>query len=125
MMARGGEALNGFVDKGCTIRGELEFNNYFRVDGRIEGTVKSKAELVVGEGGVVEGELEVARCVIGGEVRGTISAAEQVLLHATAKVWAKINTPALVMEDGAFLEGSVSMEPKSVKKTTTKADITS
>jgi cytoskeletal protein CcmA (bactofilin family) len=124
-MARGGDALNGFVDSGCTIRGELEFKTYFRVDGRIEGKVRSQAELVVGEGGVVEGELEVARCVIGGEVRGTIRCTEQVTLHATAKVWADIQTPALVMEDGAFLEGAVTMETKGVKKTTTKADVAS
>ena len=120
-MARTGESLNGFVDSGCTIRGELEFKTYFRVDGRIEGTVRSKAELVVGESGTVEGEIEVARCVIGGEVRGTIRASEQVMLHTTAKVWADIQTPALVMEDGAFLEGSVSMEAKTVKKNTIKA----
>lgn len=124
-MARGGDALNGFVDSGCTIRGELEFKTYFRVDGRIEGKVRSQAELVVGEGGVVEGELEVARCVIGGEVRGTIRATEQVMLHATAKVWADIQTPALVMEDGAFLEGAVTMDSKGVKKNTTKADVAS
>lgn len=120
-MARSGETLNGFVDAGCSIRGELEFTTYFRVDGRIEGKVRSQAELVVGEGGVVEGELEVARCVIGGEVRGTIRAGEQVTLHATAKVWADIQTPSLVMEDGAFLEGSVSMDSQGVKKNTTKA----
>jgi len=124
-MARGAESLNGFVDSGCTIRGELEFSSYFRVDGRVEGTVRSRSELVVGEGGVVEGEVEVARCVVGGEVRGTIRAAEQVLLHAGAKVWADIHTPALVMEDGAFLEGSVTMDSQEVKKNTNKADITS
>lgn len=124
-MARGGDTLNGFVDSGCTIRGELEFKTYFRVDGRIEGKVRSQAELVVGESGVIEGELEVARCVIGGEVRGTIRSTEQVMLHATAKVWADIQTPALVMEDGAFLEGSVTMESKGVKKTTTKVDVAS
>lgn len=124
-MARGGDALNGFVDSGCTIRGELEFKTYFRVDGRIEGKVRSQAELVIGEGGVVEGELEVARCVIGGEVRGTIRSSEQVMLHATAKVWADIQTPALVMEDGAFLEGAVTMDAKGVKKNTTKADVAS
>jgi cytoskeletal protein CcmA (bactofilin family) len=124
-MARGGDTLNGFVDSGCTIRGELEFKTYFRVDGRIEGKVRSQAELVVGEGGVVEGELEVARCVIGGEVRGTIRSTEQVMLHATAKVWADIQTPALVMEDGAFLEGAVTMDSKGVKKNTTKADVAS
>ena len=120
-MARGGEVLNGFVDAGCSIRGELEFKTYFRVDGRIEGTIRSEAELVVGDGGVVEGEMEVARCVIGGEVRGTIRASERGTLHTTARVWAEIQTPALVMEDGAFLEGSVSMDSKGVKKNTTKA----
>jgi cytoskeletal protein CcmA (bactofilin family) len=120
-----GESLNGFVDSGCTIRGELEFSSYFRVDGRVEGSVRSRSELVVGDGGVVEGEVEVARCVIGGEVRGTIRATEQVLLHAGAKVWADIHTPALVMEDGAFLEGSVSMDAQDVKKTTNKAPSTS
>jgi cytoskeletal protein CcmA (bactofilin family) len=124
-MARGAESLNGFVDSGCTIRGELEFSSYFRVDGRVEGTVKSRSELVVGDGGVVEGEVEVARCIVGGEVRGTIRASEQVLLHQSAKVWANIHTPALVMEDGAFLEGSVSMDSQDVKKNTNKAPSTS
>ena len=108
-MARGTE-LNGFVDGGCTVRGELEFSHSFRVDGRIEGTVNSKAELIVGEPGVVEGEIAVARCLVGGTVRGHIRATETVVLHATAKVWADIRTPALVMEEGAFLEGTVNME---------------
>lgn len=119
-MARAGEALNGFVDSGCTIRGELEFASAFRVDGRVEGTVRSKAELLVGEGGSVEGEIEVARCLVGGEVRGTIRASEKVLLHASAKVWADIHTPALVMEDGAFLEGGVSMDSKGPDKAPAK-----
>jgi cytoskeletal protein CcmA (bactofilin family) len=110
MMARGTEALNGFVDTGCTIRGELEFANSFRLDGRVEGTVRSSSELVVGKEGVVEGEIDVARCLVGGQVRGTIRASEQVVLHATARVWADIHATTLVMEDGAFLEGKVNME---------------
>lgn len=109
-MARNHDALNGFVDAGCTIRGELEFANSFRLDGKVEGTIRSKSELLVGEGGVVDGEVEVARCLVGGEVRGVLRASEQVVLHATARVWADIHTPALVMEDGALLEGKVTME---------------
>ena len=109
-MARNHDALNGFVDAGCTIRGELEFANSFRLDGKVEGTIRSKSELLVGEGGVIDGEVEVARCLVGGEVRGVLRASEQVVLHATARVWADIHTPALVMEDGALLEGKVTME---------------
>jgi cytoskeletal protein CcmA (bactofilin family) len=119
-MARGSETLNGFVDTGCTIRGELEFANSFRLDGRVEGTVRSRSELVVGKDGVVEGEIDVARCLVGGEVRGTIRASEQVVLHATARVWADVYATALVMEDGAFLEGKVNME--SAAKATRQND---
>ncbi len=117
-MARNSDALNGFLDPGCTVRGDLEFESSFRLDGKVEGVVRSAAELLIGESGVVEGEIEVARCVIGGTVRGTIRATASVQLLATAKVWADVHAPALVMEEGAFLEGQVAME-KSPSKTTT------
>ena len=118
------DALNGFVDAGCTIRGELEFSNAFRLDGRVEGTVRSRSELVVGDSGVVDGEVLVARCLVGGEIRGTVRATEQVVLHAGSRVWADIHTPSLVMEDGAFLEGGVSMESpaENEKKSTNQSD---
>jgi len=113
MMVRGAETLNGFVDSGCTLKGELEFSNSFRVDGRVEGTIRSKSELVIGEDGTVEGEIDVARCLVGGKVRGTVMASEKVVLHASAKVWGEIHAPAIVMEDGAFLEGKVDMDAGS------------
>lgn len=116
-MARAADALNGFVDAGCTIRGELEFASSFRLDGRVEGTIRSKSELVVGDGGVVDGEVEVARCLVGGEVRGVLRASDQVVLNSTARVWADIHTPTLVMEEGAFLEGKVTMEGGKAKGT--------
>ena len=50
------------------------------------------------------------------EAGGTLRATDQVLLHASAKVWADVFTPALVVEEGAFLEGKVSMEANEKKK---------
>jgi len=109
-MVRGAETLNGFVDSGCSLKGELEFSNSFRIDGLVEGIIRSRAELVIGEDGKVEGEIDVARCLIGGQVRGTVKASEKIVLHASAKVWGEIHAPAVVMEDGAFLEGKVEMD---------------
>ena len=109
-MVRAAETLNGFIDSGCTLKGELEFTNSFRVDGLVEGTIRSRSELVIGEDGTVEGEIDVARCLVGGKVRGTIKASEKVVLHASAKIWGEIHAPAVVMEDGAFLEGKVDMD---------------
>jgi cytoskeletal protein CcmA (bactofilin family) len=106
---RATETLNGFVDSGCTIKGELEFSNSFRVDGRVEGTIRSRSELVIGEDGIVNGEIDVARCLIGGRVDGVVKASEKVILHASAKVNGEVHAPAVVMEEGAFLEGKVDM----------------
>ncbi len=73
------------------------------------GRIRSRAELMIGEDGQVEGEIDVARCLVGGQVKGTIKASEKVVLHASAKIWGEIQAPAVVMEDGAFLEGKVDM----------------
>lgn len=117
---RATETLNGFVDSGCTIKGELEFSNSFRVDGRVEGTIRSRSELVIGEDGIVEGEIDVARCLIGGRVDGIIKASEKVILHASAKVNGEVHAPAVVMEEGAFLEGKVDMAAGKTPAATAK-----
>ena len=73
--------------------------------------------MMIGEDGSVEGEIDVARCLVGGQVRGTVKASEKVVLHASAKVWGEIQAPAVVMEDGAFLEGKVDMTAGAKKGT--------
>ena len=39
--------LNGFLDQGCTIRGEVDFADLLRVHGHVIGSVRSAAELLV------------------------------------------------------------------------------
>ena len=41
--------LNGFLDRGSLFKGELEFEDTMRIDGRFNGKIVSKNELIVGE----------------------------------------------------------------------------
>jgi cytoskeletal protein CcmA (bactofilin family) len=101
--------LNGFVDAGTVFRGELQFETTFRVEGKVEGTIVSNGTLVIGEGGVVEGEVRVAHVFVSGTVRGSVHAARRIQLCKDGKAFADLETPSLVIEDGAFLEGRCSM----------------
>lgn len=101
--------LNGFLDSGSHLHGELRFETSFRVDGRFTGSVVSEGDLIVGEGGEVEGDLQVGQIFVSGTVRGSIRAARRIQISPTGKVMAEIDTPALVVEDGAFFEGRCSM----------------
>ena len=109
--------LNGFLDAGSHIEGDLHFEDTFRVDGRLSGRVVSDGDLVVGEQGQVEGEIRVGRIFISGTVRGSVQAARRVEITASGKVHADVETPSLMIEDGAFFEGRCSMGKRSQEPT--------
>ena len=101
--------LNGFLDKGSHLHGELRFDASFRVDGKLTGTVESDGDLIVGETGEVDGEVKVGQIFVSGTVRGSIRASRKVQIAPQGKLFAEVETPALVIEDGAIFEGTCSM----------------
>jgi cytoskeletal protein CcmA (bactofilin family) len=101
--------LNGFLDQGCTIEGDLVFADLLRIHGHVVGTVRSEHELLVGEGGVVEGEIAVGRLVVAGTVKGTVRVTERLVVHAGGRVLAEVHTPKLIVDEGGVVEGVVAM----------------
>lgn len=101
--------LNGFLDQGCSIKGEIAFADLLRVHGHASGTVASEGELLVGEGGVVEGEITVGRLVVAGAVRGIVRVRERLVVHSSGRVHAEITTPVLIVDEGGVVEGNVTM----------------
>ncbi len=101
--------LNGFLDQGCAIKGDVVFSDLLRVHGQVSGTVRSEHELLVGEGGVVEGEIVVGRLVVAGTVKGTVRVNESLMIHGTGRVLAEVFAPQLIVDEGGVLEGEVHM----------------
>jgi cytoskeletal protein CcmA (bactofilin family) len=103
-------AVGGFVGGTSALSGEINFRGMMRVDGKVTGRVASDdGTLIVSSGGRVEAEVAVVVAKISGEVTGDITAAERVELGRTARVSGNIQTPALVVEDGAIFEGNCRM----------------
>ena len=102
-------SLNGFIDKGSFIRGDLSFEETFRIDGRFEGKIRSGGELILGDDADVNAEMEVGRLSVNGKLKGSVQAAERVELLAGARVLGDISTPVLRIEEGAHFEGSCQM----------------
>ncbi|HMT07234.1 MAG TPA: polymer-forming cytoskeletal protein [Pyrinomonadaceae bacterium] len=102
--------LSGFVGHGTTLTGETEFQAMLRVDGHLIGTVSSSTgTLIVGTNGQVDANVSVAAAMINGTVNGDIVATEKLQLGRTARVMGNIQSPKLIVEEGAILEGSCSM----------------
>lgn len=103
------EALTAFIDQGSEFEGKLSFKNTVRIDGSFKGEISSENTLIVGEPGVVSATIRSRHVIVSGSVEGDIVATEKLVLHKTAEVTGDVQTPKLVVEEGASLQGSIRM----------------
>ena len=102
--------LSGFVGGGTVVTGEANFKAMMRVDGHLSGRVSSSSgTLIVGANGKVDANIEVAIAIIHGTINGDIIATQRLELGRAAKVNGNIQTPSLVIEQGAVFEGTCKM----------------
>lgn len=98
-----------FIDQGSEFEGKLSFKDTARIDGRFRGEISSENTLEVGETGQIDADVKAQNILVSGEVNGKITAARMVVLFKTARVKGIINTPSLVVEEGASFNGEIEM----------------
>ena len=80
-----------------------------RLDGAFRGEVTSHDTLIVGESADIQADVQVGTLILSGKFKGNIKAKSRVELRAPAKVDGSIETPALSVEDGVVLNGTITM----------------
>jgi cytoskeletal protein CcmA (bactofilin family) len=106
--------LTAFIDQGSEFEGKLSFKDTVRIDGTFSGEISSDNTLIVGESGQIMATIRSVCVVVSGLVEGNILASEQVILHKTAILNGDIESPIVVMEEGAQLNGHVKMAKPSM-----------
>ena len=111
------------ISFGSTLSGDLTSSGDVRIDGVLNGSIKTEGRLVLGDKGIIEGEVSCASAIIGGELKATIVAEELLTLKSTAKLSGEIIAGKLAIEPGAVFSGKCSMGPviKNINKNTNKS----
>lgn len=107
--------INGFIGKGVLVEGKLSFEGSLRVDGHLKGEINSEGTLLIGEGALVEADVNVDNAIISGEVRGVVTGRDRVELQAPARVMGDIRTPTLIIGEGVIFEGNCIMTKKTTE----------
>ncbi len=102
--------LTAFIDQGSSFEGKLSFKDTVRIDGHFSGEISSENTLVIGETGEIEANIESQTVIVSGTIHGDVIAGRRVVLNKTAHVAGNIETPSIVVEDGAVLNGRVTMK---------------
>jgi cytoskeletal protein CcmA (bactofilin family) len=102
--------IKAFLGPGSQFEGKLVFNEIVRLDGGFRGEITSHDTLIVGESAEIQADVQVGTLIMSGRFKGNIKAKSRVELRAPAQVEGSIETPALSVEDGVSLNGTVSMK---------------
>jgi cytoskeletal protein CcmA (bactofilin family) len=100
---------SNIIGKGTSLEGNLNTAGNLRVEGKIGGSIQTKAKVVLGETAVVEGNIIAQTAEISGEVQGTIKVSGLLTLKPTAVINGDITTSKLVFEEGAKFNGKCNM----------------
>ncbi|MBM4326617.1 MAG: polymer-forming cytoskeletal protein [Deltaproteobacteria bacterium] len=103
------DAVTGFLGSQTEFAGKLAFTGVVHLDGQFQGEIVSRGTLVVGPESVIRAQIQSNVLKIAGEVRGNLTATEKIELYPQARVFGDIRTPSLMVEEGAFFEGTCKM----------------
>ena len=102
--------ITTLLGRGATFEGKLTFEGGVRIDGRFKGEVFSDDTLVIGEGAIVEAQIDVGEVIIQGTVIGNVTAKRSIEIHAPGRVKGDLHTPQLQIDKGVIFEGRSFME---------------
>lgn len=108
--------ISGIIGPDTEFTGDIRFKDTFRIDGKFKGKILEGNTLIVGETGEIEADIDVANISINGIVKGKIVANERIEIFSKGKVTGTITSPKLVIEEGAFFQGTCQMELRVLEK---------
>ncbi len=98
------------IGKGITIKGELVGDEDVKIEGRVIGKILLERNLIVGQAGVVEADVQAENINIGGKVTGNLIAQNRVEIVASGTMMGDIKAPKVIVAEGAHFKGNVDMD---------------
>lgn len=100
---------SNIIGKGTILEGNIESLGNIRIEGKVNGSVKSKSKVALGNSSYVEGNIIAQNAEIAGAVKGVVEVIEQLILRPSATIDGDIITNKLIVESGAKFNGGCKM----------------
>jgi cytoskeletal protein CcmA (bactofilin family) len=105
------------------IKGEITANEDLRFEGEIEGTINVPGHtLVVGRTARIHADVHAKAIVVAGSLMGSAAAQDRFEVQEAATVEGTVETPRLVIKEGALLNAQVQMPMPSDKDAVVRHD---
>lgn len=97
------------LHKGCEFEGKLCFEGTARIDGHFKGQIFTRDILIIGEGALVEADIEADVVIVHGNLLGNVTAVNRVELKYPGVIKGQVAAPIFSMDEGVIFEGRARM----------------
>ena len=101
--------ISTLIGKDVVFDGNISAPESIRIDGTVNGNCECKAQLVIGESGLIKGDINAQNVLISGRVEGNISAYGKIEILSSGVLAGNIEAKALVIDEGACFDGRCTM----------------
>jgi cytoskeletal protein CcmA (bactofilin family) len=99
------------------IKGNIKFSGELNFDGKLDGEFHTDGTLSLGDGAVINGNINAQSVVVRGKVHGNINAREKIEIKSKAELFGDIRASKLVIEEGVTYVGKTEVNPNKVSPT--------
>lgn len=110
------------VGPSVKIQGDLNSEGNIRIQGHVQGTVKTTETVFVEETAKLTADCVAGTMIIAGEIYGNIKVSSKVVIQATGKIQGDIECGLLQVEEGAVFNGKISMQKGDAPATVTSEE---
>ena len=96
-----------------SLHGRLDIHGDLKIGGNVEGELKASGDIVVEPTATVQASIEGANVNVRGQVNGNVTARKRLTLGGSGKLNGEVKVSRLTVEDGATLNGNVTMTPEN------------
>ena len=100
------------IEKNTKIKGDIVSEADFRIDGKLDGNVKTSGKVVIGKDGYLHGKVECVNADIEGNFNGELLVSDLLSLKASAVIEGTVSVTKLAVEPGATFNASCTMKGK-------------
>src|SRR5256885_9056081 len=94
------------------LQGRLEIQGDLKIGGNVEGDLKATGDVTIDSGATIQASIEGANVQVRGHVTGNVTAQRRLTLGGSGRLNGDVKVGRLTVEDGATLNGNVTMSPE-------------
>jgi cytoskeletal protein CcmA (bactofilin family) len=98
------------IESNTKIKGDIVSEADFRIDGKLNGNLKTSGKVVIGKDGYIHGKVECVNADIEGSFNGELLVTELLSLKASALIEGTVSVAKLAVEPGATFNASCTMK---------------